>query len=112
MGGEVLLFNRQINNKLSKTFFTFSLYFVFAGYRRRGGSPHPTQNQIPISNKRAALLLCAALLFFSIRIYASVVLYCLSPTGECVLEFIPSINLSVRRGVACRVLCAINNTAA
>ena len=64
MGGEVLLFNRQINNKLSKTFFTFSLYFVFAGYRRRGGSPHPTQNQIPISNKRAALLLCAALLFF------------------------------------------------
>ena len=66
MGGEVLLFNRQINNKLSKTFFTFSLYFVFAGYRRCGGSPHPTQNQIPISNKRAALLLCAALLFFSI----------------------------------------------
>ena len=64
MGREVLLFNRQINNKLSKTFFTFSLYFVFAGYRRRGGSPHPTQNQIPISNKRAALLLCAALLFF------------------------------------------------
>ena len=64
MGGEVLLFNRQINNKLSKTFFTFSLYFVFAGYRRCGGSPHPTQNQIPISNKRAALLLCAALLFF------------------------------------------------
>ena len=70
MGGEVLLFNRQINNKLSKTFFTFSLYFVFAGYRRRGGSPPPTQNQIPISNKRAALLLCAALLFFSIFQYA------------------------------------------
>ena len=70
MGREVLLFNRQINNKLSKTFFTFSLYFVFAGYRRRGGSPHPTQNQIPISNKRAALLLCAALLFFSIFQYA------------------------------------------
>ena len=114
MGREVLLFNRQINNKLSKTFFTFSLYFVFAGYRRRGGSPHPTQNQIPISNKRAALLLCAALLFFfryasthllffiasarpvfSIRINASACRYCLSPTGECVLKFSLYINLSV-----------------
>ena len=29
MGGEVLLFNRQINNKLSKTFFTFSLSILF-----------------------------------------------------------------------------------
>ena len=95
MGGEVLLFNRQINNKLSKTFFTFSLYFVFAGYRRRGGSPHPTQNQIPISNKRAALLLCAALLFFSIRINASGYRFCVSPTGECVLKFSLYINLSV-----------------
>ena len=81
MGGEVLLFNRQINNKLSKTFFTFSLYFVFAGYRRRGGSPHPTQNQIPISNKRAALLLCAALLFFfnfSIRFFNTHLDFCKS----------------------------------
>ena len=34
--------------------------------------------------------------FFSIRIYASANLYCLSPTGECVLKFSPSINLSVR----------------
>ena len=112
MGGEVLLFNRQINNKLSKTFFTFSLYFVFAGYRRRGGSPHPTQNQIPISNKRAALLLCAALLFFSIRINASACRFCVSPTGGCVLKFSLSVNLSVRRGVACRALCAINKTEA
>ena len=78
MGGEVLLFNRQINNKLSKTFFTFSLYFVFAGYRRRGGSPHPTQNQIPISNKRAALLLCAALLFF----FNTLLRLCCSPLRQ------------------------------
>ena len=96
MGGEVLLFNRQINNKLSKTFFTFSLYFVFAGYRQCGGSPHPTQKQIPISNNRAALLLCAAHLSFSIRTYASVVLYCLSPTGECVRKFSLTISLSVQ----------------
>ena len=95
MGREVLLFNRQINNKLSKTFFTFSLYFVFAGYRRRGGSPHPTQNQIPISNKRAALLLCAALLFFSILINTSAILYCVSTTGEGVLKFSLTISLSV-----------------
>ena len=102
MGREVLLFNRQINNKLSKTFFTFSLYFVFAGYRRCGGSPHPTQNQIPISNKRAALLLCAALLFFSIfqyafsiRIYAFSNRFCVSPTGGCVLKLNQSINQSV-----------------
>ena len=96
MGGEVLLFNRQINNKLSKTFFTFSLYFVFAGYRRRGGSPHPTQNQIPISNKRAALLLCAALLFF----FNTHLGFCLSflrcPDRGCVLTFSQSINLPVQ----------------
>ena len=35
-----------------------------------------------------------------------------SPTGKCVLNFSLSINLSVRRGVACRVLCAINKTEA
>ena len=33
---------------------------------------------------------------FSIRIYASAILYCLSPTGECVLKFSLSINLSVQ----------------
>ena len=103
MGGEVLLFNRQINNKLSKTFFTFSLYFVFAGYRRRGGSPHPTQNQIPISNKRAALLLCAALLFFSIRINASAVLYCVSTTGGCILKF----SLYINQPVQCKLFALI-----
>ena len=99
MGGEVLLFNRQINNKLSKTFFTFSLYFVFAGYRRRGGSPHPTQNQIPISNKRAALLLCAALLFFSIFQYAFRLLQisiASARPGGCILKFSLYINLSVQ----------------
>ena len=33
---------------------------------------------------------------FSIRIYASTDRYCGSPTGGCVLNFSPSINLSVR----------------
>ena len=84
MGGEVLLFNRQINNKLSKTFFTFSLYFVFAGYRRCGGSPHLTQNQIPISNKRAALLLCAALLFFQYALTLLLIAFASArPVGAC-----------------------------
>ena len=37
---------------------------------------------------------------------------CVSPTGERVLKFSLTVNLSVQRGVACRVLCVINNTAA
>ena len=81
MGGEVLLFNRQINNKLSKNIFYFLSLFCFCRLPAVRRVSSPDANQIPISNKRAALLLCAALLFFSIRIYASVVLYCLSQTG-------------------------------
>ena len=33
---------------------------------------------------------------FSIRINASAILYCVSPTGECVLKFSLYINLSVQ----------------
>ena len=36
---------------------------------------------------------------FSIRINVSAALYCLSPTGGCVLEFSLSINLSVQRKI-------------
>ena len=36
-------------------------------------------------------------LFFSIRIYASANLYCVSPTGGCILKFSLTVNLSVQR---------------
>ena len=95
MGGEVLLFNRQINNKLSKNIFYFLSLFCFCRLPAARRVSSPDANQIPISNKRAALLLCAALLFFSIRINASAVLYCVSTTGGCILKFSLTISLSV-----------------
>ena len=41
---------------------------------------------------------------FSIRFYASAILYCVSPTGECVLKFCPSINLSVLSKLSIMIL--------
>ena len=64
MGGEVLLFNRQINNKLSKTFFTFSLYFVFAALAalRRVSSPDAKIDTISLIKELRSS--CARLFYF------------------------------------------------
>lgn len=45
---------------------------------------------------------------FSIRFYASDIRFCLSPTGECVLEFSLYINLSVRCNKATQRKVGIN----
>ena len=96
MDREVLLFNRQINNKPSKKHFLLSLSILFLPLTG-GAAGLLTRRKIRYQSRIKELRFSCAqpFYFFSIRIYASVVLYCVSPTGGCILKFSLTISLSV-----------------